>query len=311
MTRGKTTLCVAGLFLLLAVLTAEAQAGSFFRSTSFTKTTAHQERSLSFNERVVRVSSHSQSDVQSTATPTASSHSFSLRTTLTRLRTQVLADDDPGTPVEQQVVTGLVLVVLMFFGIAICFAGYRLIKFLVLVIGFMIGMALCYLALESLGEALDEPNDGWYFWTSVGVSALAGVLGAIVAWKFFIVAVFIIGGAVGVFVAEGLNLLIIDNFGSNDWSTPVFIVLLILLFIVFGLIAVKIQRVMLILGTAVIGALYISMTLLWLLEVLSVDPETANIISGVFLIILAVAGTVVQYRVTARSYNHEHDHHHH
>ena len=119
----------------------------------------------------------------------------------------------------------------------------------------------------------------------------------------------------GICVAYGINLsllemLVSNDDLSNDWAESIFITLLIVLFIVFGVLAVKLQRPMLIIGTAVIGALYISATLQWLLELLDVSVETTNITTVCVLIVLVVAGTIVQFKVTAAKYHHHHHGHH-
>ena len=122
-------------------------------------------------------------------------------------------------------------------GLLVCFAGYRLVKLTLALIGFIAGASGGW----ALGLAL-APNNP----TLALICALvAGVIVAILCVWLFYFGVFILGASAGAVVAAAV-------FRATGF--PVEALLILVVALVFGIIALVLQKLMIILSTAFSGS---------------------------------------------------------
>ena len=95
--------------------------------------------------------------------------------------------------------TILVGVVLLLFGIAFCFYGYKAFMVLLPVVGFIVGF---YVGAQAMQIALDEGFLATIL--SVAVGLVSGVIGAFASYLFFIFGIILISGIVGFAVSAGI-----------------------------------------------------------------------------------------------------------
>jgi uncharacterized protein DUF4203 len=122
-------------------------------------------------------------------------------------------------------------------GLLICFAGYRLVKLTLALIGFIAGASGGW----AVGLAL-FPNN-----TTIALicALLAGVILAILCVWLFFLGVFILGASAGAVVAAAV-------FRATGF--PVQALLILVVALVFGVIALVLQKLMIILSTAFSGS---------------------------------------------------------
>jgi hypothetical protein len=199
-------------------------------------------------------------------------------------------------------------------------AGYRLLKPALFIAGFVLFYYIGYNVLSNFTKLSD--------WINMAISAGAGILGGILLVAVFKIGVFVMGFIFGAVVAivvvsfTPLNGLIVNNITNSMWTIWVFIGCIVGLGILVGIFALILTRPIVIFVTSWNGAF---------LVMSAVDRLTSwnklHIISGVFsrsvpfrvlrwtdyqtyvifggLIVLALAGIVIQAKFTAR--NHHHD----
>jgi hypothetical protein len=145
---------------------------------------------------------------------------------------------DPGTLTAFEDMTrpavSLILIVL---GLITCFAGYRLFKALLAVYGFVLGAAL--------GAVLASSFAGGQLLLTLAGAGLGGLVGAALLVVLYFVGVFGVGAVAGALLA---NLLA----GAIGIDMPVLVLLVAAP--VGGLLAMLLQRVAVILATALAGA---------------------------------------------------------
>jgi hypothetical protein len=180
-------------------------------------------------------------------------------------------------------------------GVLICFCGYRLLKLTLGILGFM--------AAASGGWALGlswAPNN-----TGVALicAILAGLIGAAFCVWFFFLGVFLLGASAGTIVAAAF-------FNASGTQTQT--ILLIVFAVVFGVLALVMQKFMIIASTAFSGSyLVIAGVLQLLTHVPNGSPlwldgsqaHSAGILGYVtlaFWIVLGLAGVSFQYKDSER-----------
>lgn len=175
-------------------------------------------------------------------------------------------------------------------GVLDCFFGYRVFKITLALVGGVLGGVLGQLAATALGAG------------PVGLTAsllVGGVLGAGLAFLLYIVAVFVAGFGFGV----TLGILLLANYHPM-------VALLSggLLGIVSGFLAVKIQRVLIMLSTALLGAFravlglaYFTTQIDWLYYFRQPDQMPALIGGNPWMfpsiLALAVVGVMAQFEL--------------
>jgi hypothetical protein len=191
------------------------------------------------------------------------------------------------------------------FGAALTFAGYRLFYFLLPIWGFIFGVAFGAQAMQALF------NEGFLATvTSWVVGFIVGLVFAVLAYLFWVVAVAVVAGGLGYSLTVGLLGMLGMQFGFLTW------ILAIVVGAVFigAAIFLNLQKWIVIIGTAILGAGAIIGTF-----VLMFNPHADALANPVkvamaqsplltiLFIVLAVAGIAVQYqssrRFTIESYN--------
>lgn len=180
------------------------------------------------------------------------------------------------------------------FGMALCFAGYRLFIVLLPIWGFFFGLGLGAQAVQALfGQAFLATITSWV------VGFLVGAVFAVLSYLFYVLAVAILAGSLGYAIAVGLLTAIGLQMGLVVWLIG--IVAAVALAIIT--IRFNIQKWVIIIATSVLGAGAIvgSIILMFyphasVLEnpvraLLAASPLTA-----ILFVIVAVASIVVQVR---------------
>jgi hypothetical protein len=122
-----------------------------------------------------------------------------------------------------------------------CFFGHRLFKIVLGIVGFLAG------AMAGGGIALFVANGAEQ--VVLIVSVVAGICGALLLIWAFHVGVFIVGAAGGLIVGGALGA------SFTGWTQ---LVIVLILMVVGGILALKLQKVMLGISTAIVGAAMIS-----------------------------------------------------
>jgi hypothetical protein len=122
-------------------------------------------------------------------------------------------------------------------GLLTCFLGYRLLKITLGLMGFMAGASGGW----ALGMSLEPGNSGIAF----GCAVIGAVIGAVLYLWLFYVGVFLLGASAGAIVGAAL----FNAAGSQPQPIPLLAVAL-----VFGVLALVMQKFMIIVSTAFLGS---------------------------------------------------------
>jgi hypothetical protein len=198
---------------------------------------------------------------------------------------------------ENMLTTILVGLVLLAFGVAFCFYGFRAFMIFLPVMGFIAGF---YIGAQAIQIAMDQ---GFLATTlSVVFGLLGGVIGAFASYVFFIIGIVLVAGILGFAVAAAImNLLNLEpgciapllglgSAGAAVWATMRY----------------KLIRYVLILITAVLGANAILLSVLLFLGRVSVEDivspmgTVAPVLSNstlyiILFVVLVGAGIYVQF----------------
>jgi hypothetical protein len=188
----------------------------------------------------------------------------------------------------------------LFFGYLLLFAGYRFFLFLLPILGFVFGFGLGAQTVQALfGQAFLSTVTSWI----VGFGM--AVIFAALSYLFYIMAVAIVGGALGYALLVGILEAIGLQFGFVVWLVG------ILAAIAFGagVIIFNVQKYVVIASTAILGAGVIVGTFLFLFGGLPAGEIALNAVrtalSGspfwtIAFLALAGIGGIVQYESTKR-----------
>jgi len=179
-------------------------------------------------------------------------------------------------------------------GILMCFWGYRLLKVMLGVVGAIVGASAGW----SFGMGLASANHV----VALVCAVVAGLIGAaLCVWLFFL-GVFLLGASVGAIAASAF-------FGTaGTQPNPIIIVVVA---VIFGVLALVLQKFMIIVATAFNGSYLVTAALLHLLgggqnsTVWLYPPQagplgTRGMVALVFWIVLGVVGVSVQYASSRR-----------
>lgn len=183
-------------------------------------------------------------------------------------------------------------------GVALCFFGYRLFRFFLALIGFLVGGAI--------GAAIAGLFAGGDPGAAVFGFIAGGVIGAIANVAAYLFGVFMTGALIGAGLAVALPLL------SGESPS---LVLVLIAAVLGGIVALYIERLLIILSTSISGALVIVLGVAVLLtppvRVRGLEAVLAEVffraevlfgsLPAVFMLTLGlgVAGVIVQYRQTS------------
>jgi hypothetical protein len=132
----------------------------------------------------------------------------------------------------------------LLFGMAITFSGYRLFITLLPIWGFLFGFGLGAQTLQALfGYGFLTTATSWV------VGFIVGALFSVLSYLFFIFAVALLASSVGYGLGVGIMLWIGFNYGLLTWMVGI-MAGLVLVFITLGF---NLQKLMIIIETAIIG----------------------------------------------------------
>jgi Domain of unknown function (DUF4203) len=180
------------------------------------------------------------------------------------------------------------------FGLTLCFVGYRFFLFLLPIWGFFFGLWLGAQSMQALfGVGFLATITSWV------VGFIVGAIFAVLAYLFYIVAVAIIAGSLGYFVAVGILLWLGLNMGFLVWLIGIIAaVALAIVTLMFNL-----QKWVIMIATAVMGASIVIGTFVVMFNpaVSLLQNPVKFILSQSWLLwltalALVVFGVIVQYR---------------
>lgn len=175
-------------------------------------------------------------------------------------------------------------------GLLDCFFGYRVFKVTIAVLGAVVGALLGHLAVGAAGLGSDAQWIGLF---------LGALLGAGLAFLLYIAAVFLAGFGLGATV----TVLLLAHFNHS-----VALIAAIVVGVIGGYAAVKLQRVVLVLATAVLGAFrailglaYFTGKIDWLFYYQQPQHIPALIDTNTWMfpaiLVLAALGTIAQLEI--------------
>lgn len=160
------------------------------------------------------------------------------------------------------------------YGILQCYFGYKLFKFILGVIGFIFGALIGAMIVTATGGEQAAV---------IVVSLLCGVAGAYISIALYFVGVFLVGAGAGAALIQLLS--------GGDAETGAIIAGAIVL----GIVALFVQKVLIIIATAFSGAYSIVLFI-----TLSAERLSPNL--GIALLLLFfISGMYVQFQVTAKN----------
>ncbi len=192
--------------------------------------------------------------------------------------------------------TVLVALLTIAFGLLNCFFGYRIFRILLVLWGLVLGA-------YTGGTVAGNLTDGQLLWIVIG-GVLGAAIGAALMSLLYYVGVFIVGAAGGVVLANAIGLTV-------GIDMPDLVVIIVA--VVVGIIALIMQRVVLILATAFTGAWFVVSGVLTLFTGTRIDPaqlysdaaQAGEAVAGVpplvllaLWFVLALAGAVTQFAMT-------------
>ncbi|MBQ2627530.1 MAG: DUF4203 domain-containing protein [Eubacterium sp.] len=161
-----------------------------------------------------------------------------------------------------------------------CFFGYKMLRFWVALIGFVIGFTA---GSGILANIMEEPSRVLIVLVGITAGAMLGIL----AFKLYVVGVFIYCGLMGVAVVALLP------FRENDTMQTAMVVLAVIVFIAAGVLAVIFQRYVIVIVSAVAGGIHAAGALSLLVPELSSSRMTAAA-----AVVLMILGAAVQLLTT-------------
>ena len=177
-------------------------------------------------------------------------------------------------------VSQVILAFTLLFAVLQCFFGYKLLKVWIGLIGFLVGFGLGFLISQTLvdGKA--------YIPALIGI--VAGVVFALLAFRIYLIGVFIYCGAIAAGAVHALPM------PEKDGWDVLGIVLCVAAFLIVGFLATKFARPFIIAVTAATGAVRVAESLQGMSDALARNHALVWMI----ILALAAAGMAVQFFTT-------------
>ena len=185
-------------------------------------------------------------------------------------------------------------IIAVLFGLLICFFGYRILRLVLAVAGFIIGASF----VAGVGFTLTEGNE-------ILVILIAGIAGGIIAAVILLflysTGIFLLGALFGVVIFSGLSVIVDINLDPLLYIVPAILGVILALFL---------QKFMIILITSLIGAWIAVISTLYFIDnnFNPLNPEFINNISEIetyrialSLIALWGLGFITQYLIFPKS----------
>ncbi|MBV9597960.1 MAG: DUF4203 domain-containing protein [Chloroflexi bacterium] len=187
----------------------------------------------------------------------------------------------------------------LLFGVVLLLAGYRFFLFLLPIWGFFFGFGLGAESVQALfGDAFLSTVTSWV------VGFVVALIFAVLSYVFYFAAVAMVGGALGYALGVGVLEAIGLNFGFIAWIVGIVVGIIFAI----GVIVLNIQKIVVIIATAILGAGVIVATFLALFGGTSAQVTLnavhtalqASPLWTITFIVLAIIGIAVQYQSTRR-----------
>jgi hypothetical protein len=191
-------------------------------------------------------------------------------------------------------------------GAAFCFFGFRVFRYVLAAAGAFVG--------ASLGAELGAGIFGQVPWLIITCAAICGIMLGFLGAAVYFLGVFLVGGIAGFTVGAALGFLIL----------PIFPILSIVFGVAFGavggVLAIILQKPIIVIGTALVGASWVTTGGALLFGGESVSrtleeginlyarmlPEDLSALHFVVWLALAIAGAIIQFALTAKGEFHKH-----
>lgn len=186
----------------------------------------------------------------------------------------------------------------LFFGFVLTFSGYRFFLILLPIWGFFFGFGLGAQTIQAIfGTAFLSDVTSWV------VGFVVGVVFAVLSYLFWVFAVALIGGSLGYALGAGIVLAIFPSLDITAWLVG------IVLGVIFaiGTVVLNLQKWIIIIATAVLGAGVIIGTFLFIFGGLPSAQVVQNPVRAVLqsspllmitTLVVAVLGIVSQFQTT-------------
>lgn len=188
-------------------------------------------------------------------------------------------------------ITVLIQILVLIFGLVNCFYGYKIFKVILFILGAVAGGFFVWGLVGSMLTSGANPTDMDNLWRTLG--AVGGAIaGGVLAFFLYIIFVFLYGAGFGAV----LGAYVASYFTSNQ---TVIIVLMIVFAFLIGALAIWLQKLLIMLGTAFSGGLLATFS------VLAFFTATADMYSLLIpVIILTIVGLVFQsVNISKTEYN--------
>lgn len=206
-------------------------------------------------------------------------------------------------------------------GLAVCFFGFRLMRPTMFLCGFVVGGFLCASAADVVFKGKSYEATAWWIALIVG-----GILIGALVLVLYSIGIFIVGAAGGVLLGTVVNTSIGYKLFPNDPNTGL-LVFAIVLGLLGGILACKLERPVIILATSLVGAVlavsgvgYFAKDFPDITD-LQTQFGTKDAASGAWsydlptvwwayigaMLVLFVLGAFVQFKKTSRSGSSRHD----
>lgn len=210
--------------------------------------------------------------------------------------------------------TAILAVAAVVVGLVMCVMGYRLFRYAVFVCGFIIGGILVASIIEWAFASHSWMETASWIGFFVG-----GIIVGVAAMVLYSLSIFIAGAAGGVLLAFALHSSVTYKISSSH-PDVVLAVIAIVFAIICGVVALKLEKPVIIVATSFIGAYAAT----WGIGYFAGDfPNGADLNDSTpsawwgylaCIIVLFVLGMAIQFKKTARNIHHKdkrHNHHHH
>lgn len=190
----------------------------------------------------------------------------------------------------------------LFFGFVLAFSGYRFFLFLLPVWGFFFGFGLGAQTIQAIfGTGFLSDVTSWV------VGFIVALVFAVLSYLFYIFAVALIGGSLGYAIGTGIMLAIFPQMDILAWIVGIVVGVVFAI----GVLALNIQKWVVLIATAALGAAVIVGTFLFMFGGLPSSQLVANPVRvvlqtspfwAIIFLVIAVLGAVAQYQTT-RNWN--------
>ena len=175
-----------------------------------------------------------------------------------------------------QVLSGIMIIVfgiVFVFGLTNCILGYRLLRFWMMIFGFCIGAGIGFFLVYRVGTE----EKAYYMGAMLGI----GVVMAVLAFMIYRAGIFILGAGLGLF----LSIYLIHPTSSFSFF------LCILIGVGIGVLALRYDREVIIVGTSFLGGVTAGLSLA---KLLAMDQIPYGILFGA---VFAILGMLIQFAI--------------